>query len=105
MDLRLLKSFVGVTEHGTVSKAAEVMRITQPALSRQIRSLEQQTGLKLFKRAGRGLSLTPYGEQFLHECRALLSHSNSFDERMRQMRRGDLHVLRIAAPALTIEAL
>ncbi len=105
MDLRLLRSFVGVTQHSTVSKAAEVLHITQPALSRQIHSLERQTGLRLFKRAGRRLALTPRGEQFLRECQSLLAHADAFDERARELRSGDLHVLRIAAPAPTIEAL
>jgi DNA-binding transcriptional LysR family regulator len=105
MDLKLLKAFVGVTEHGTVSKAAALMRVTQPALSRQIRSLERLTGLKLFERAGRGLVLTPHGERFLRECRALLSHADAFDERARELRRGELQVLRVVAASLAIEAL
>src|SRR5262245_33363970 len=105
MDLKLLKAFVGVTEHGTVSKAAELMGVTQPALSRQIRSLERLTGLKLFERAGRGLLLTPQGERFLPECRALLCHADAFDERARELRRGQLQVLRVVAGSLAIETL
>jgi DNA-binding transcriptional LysR family regulator len=105
MDLKLLKAFVGVAEHGTVSKAAEVLHITQPALSRQIRSLEQQIGFELFERAGRGLTLTPRGTQLLSEYRGLLTHVDALSERTRRLRRGDLSVLRIVAPAPTIEAL
>ena len=105
MDLKLLKAFVGVAEHGTVSKAADVLHITQPALSRQIRSLEQQVGFELFERAGRGLSLTPRGAQLLSECQGLLTHFDALSERTRRLRRGDLQVLRIAATSLTIEAL
>ena len=105
MDLKLLKAFVGVAEHGTVSKAAEVLHITQPALSRQIRSLEHQAGFDLFERAGRGLTLTPRGTQLLTECQGLLTHADALSERTRRLRRGDLQVLRIAATSLTIEAL
>jgi DNA-binding transcriptional LysR family regulator len=105
MDLKLLKAFVGVAEHGTVSKAAEVLHVTQPALSRQIRSLEHQAGFDLFERAGRGLVLTPRGAQLLTECRGLLTHADALSERTRRLRRGDLQVLRVAAASLTIEAL
>jgi DNA-binding transcriptional LysR family regulator len=105
MDLKLLKAFVGVAEHGTVSKAADVLHITQPALSRQIRSLEQQVGFELFERIGRGICLTPRGTQLLAECQTLLTQADALSERTRQLRRGDLQVLRIAAASLTIEAL
>jgi len=69
MDLKRLKTFVTVAEHGTVSQAAEVLHITQPALSRQISTLEQDIGFPLFDRVGRHLVLTARGEQLLGECR------------------------------------
>ncbi len=105
MDLKLLKAFVSVAEHGTVSKAAVALRVTQPALSRQVHSLEHQAGFKLFERAGRGLALTPRGAQLLTECQSLLTHADAVSERTRLLRRGDLQVIRIAATSLTIEAL
>jgi DNA-binding transcriptional LysR family regulator len=58
MDLRRLRTFVAVAELGTVSKAALRLRITQPALSRQISYLQQELDLRLFDRVGRGLALT-----------------------------------------------
>ena len=103
MDLKRLKSFVAVAEQGTVSKAADLLRITQPALSRQIGALEQEIGFKLFARAGRRLALTARGEQLLGDCRSLLLHAGTVSERAQSLRRGDLRVLRIAASALTIE--
>ena len=65
MELRRLRTFVAVAELGTVSKAALRLRITQPALSRQIMDLQQELGFRLFDRVGRGLTLTAEGEQFL----------------------------------------
>jgi DNA-binding transcriptional LysR family regulator len=50
MDLRRLRTFVAVAELGTVSKAALRLRITQPALSRQIMDLQQELRLRLFDR-------------------------------------------------------
>ena len=105
MDLRRLKTFITVAEHGTVSKAAEVLHITQPALSRQIGGLEQELGFELFQRAGRRLLLTPRGEQLLGDCRSLLAHAGMVGERAQALRRGELKVLRVATSALTIEGL
>lgn len=105
MDLKRLRTFVAVAEHGTVSKAAEVLHIAQPALSRQISRLEQEIGFSLFGRVGRRLLLTPRGEQLLGDCRDLLSHAGALTDRAQALRRGDLRVLKIAASALTIETI
>jgi DNA-binding transcriptional LysR family regulator len=53
MDLRHLRTFVTVAEHGTVSKASELLAVAQPALSRQIGDLEAELGIKLFDRIRR----------------------------------------------------
>lgn len=103
MDLKRLKTFVAVAEHGTISKAAQVLRITQPALSRQISALEQELGFKLFGRVGRRVTLTTQGEHLLGDCRSLLTHAATVSDRAQALRRGDIRVLRIAASALTIE--
>jgi DNA-binding transcriptional LysR family regulator len=105
MDLRRLKTFVTVAEHGTVSKAASLLHITQPALSRQIGSLEQAFGFKLFGRAGRRLVLTTQGQQLLGDCRHLIARADALAERVQSLRRGDVKVIRILASALTIEGL
>src|SRR3954470_21556175 len=104
MDLRRLRTFVAVAELGTVSKAALRLRITQPALSRQIIDLQQELGLRLFHRVGRGLVLTAEGEQFLGDCRGVLAHIDALGERVEVLRRGDRGVLKVAAPPHTIES-
>src|SRR5262249_51114858 len=104
MDLRRLKTFAAVAEHGTVLRAAQVLHITQPALSRQIAGLEQEVGFELFERIGRRLLLTPRGEQFLKDSRSLLAHARALGERAQSLRRGDSGTLRIAASAITTEA-
>src|SRR5712691_8613167 len=104
MDLRRLRTFVAVAELGTVSKAALRLRITQPALSRQISYLQQELGLRLFDRVGRGLALTAEGEQFLVDCRDVLNHFDSLGERVELLRRGDRGTLKLAAPPHTIES-
>ncbi len=104
MDLRRLRTFVAVAELGTVSKAALRLRVGQPALSRQISDLQQELGLRLFDRIGRGLVLTAEGEQFLGDCRAILGHIDALGERVDLLRRGDRGVLKVAAPPHTIES-
>jgi DNA-binding transcriptional LysR family regulator len=103
MDLRRARTFVAVAELGTMSKAAEHLRIAQPALSRQISNLEQEVGFKLFDRVGRGLMLTGEGQQLLGDCRALLRHATAVDERAQLLRRGDTGVLKVAALPQFIE--
>lgn len=105
MDFKRLSTFAAVAGHGTVLKAARVLRITQPALSRQIAGLEQDLGFKLFDRVGRRLLLTPRGEQFLAECRHLLAEASALSERAKELRRGDIKVLRVAASSEPVEAL
>jgi DNA-binding transcriptional LysR family regulator len=103
IDLRRLQTFVTVSEQGTVSKAALLLRITQPALSRQIRGLQDELGIKLFERVGRRLLLTGEGDQFLADCRSLLSHAASIRERAQSLRGGDTGVLKVAASPQMIE--
>ena len=105
MDIKRLRTFVAVAEQGTVCKAAEVRHITQPALSRQIASLEHDFGFELFARSGRRLSLTPRGEQLLGSCRSLLACAATLTERAQELRRGDIKELKVTATSLTIETL
>ena len=103
MDLRHIRTFVTVAELGTVSKAAQRLRIAQPALSRHISDLEQELGLKLFDRVGRRLLLNGEGEQLLSDCRGLLNYATGVGERAQNLHRGDIGVLKVAATPLHIE--
>ena len=105
MDLRRLRAFVAVAEHGTVSKAAQVLHISQPALSRQIAAFEQELGFSLFQRSGRRLTMTSRADQLLGESRSLLNHVSSLGERALALRQGDIRVLTVAASAMTIEGM
>lgn len=103
MDLRQLRTFVAVADHGTVSKAALRLRVAQPALSRRVAQLEEDLGVRLFDRVRRRLVLTGEGEQLLADCRAVLAAVGSLGERAQQLRRGDSGVLRVAATPQMID--
>jgi DNA-binding transcriptional LysR family regulator len=103
MDLRRVRTFVVVAEQGTVSKAALKLHISQPGLSRQIQELEQDLGLRLFDRVGRGLVLTSEGEQLLGSCRQLLGQASALGEHAALLKRGDRGTLKVAASPIQIE--
>src|SRR5215471_16009468 len=105
MDLKRLRTFVVVTDVGTVSKAALHLHISQSALSRQIADLEGECGFRLFDRIGRRLFLTTRGEQLLADCRGVLGQLGSLGERIELLKRGDAGVLKLAAPPQTIESI
>ena len=72
MELRHLRYFVAVAEEGSFLRAAGRLRVAQPALSKQIRDLEREVGVKLFERLPRGARLTRAGDQFLGNARSAL---------------------------------
>ncbi len=72
LDLRLVRYFTVVADHRHFGRAAAELRVAQPSLSRQIRSLEQQLGARLLDRTPQGSRLTEAGEVFLPRARALL---------------------------------
>lgn len=103
MDLRHLRTFVTVAEQGTVSKASARLGIAQPALSRQIKDLEIDLGIRLFARIRRRLLLTAEGEQLLSDCRGIMAATGSLAERAKMLRRPDIGVLKVAATPQTID--
>lgn len=72
LDLRLVRYFTVVAQHGNIGRAATALHLAQPSLSRQMQRLEHQLGVRLFARTSRGTSLTPAGEAFLPRARAVL---------------------------------
>lgn len=72
MDLKQIEYFVHVAELGSFTRAATVLRVAQPALSRQVRSLEVELRQPLFDRNGRGVTLTEAGKRLLAHGRGIL---------------------------------
>lgn len=83
VDLRLIRYFTVVAEHGTFHRAAAALRTAQPSLSRQIRQLEKVLGVPLFERTRQGSHLTAAGEAFLPEALSLLRAADRAADRAR----------------------
>jgi LysR family transcriptional regulator, nitrogen assimilation regulatory protein len=65
MEIRRLEYFVATAELGSLGRASEILRIAQPALTRQVRLLEEELGVTLFTRTSRGMRLTEVGDELL----------------------------------------
>jgi len=76
MELRHLRYFVGVAEMENVSRAALKLHVSQPALSAQIRDLEDEIGFQLLERTAKSVKLTKAGRAFLDEARAVLQRAH-----------------------------
>lgn len=80
MELYQLRTFVTVAEHGNLTQAAEVLHLSQPAVTAQIKALEEELGLPLFERVAGGVTLTRAGSHLLDEARELLKGARHLKE-------------------------
>src|SRR5687768_10104497 len=104
MELRHLRYFIGVAEEENVSRAALKLHVSQPALSRQIRDLEDELGFSLLERSAKSVRLTEAGRSFLTEARAVLRRAEEAVGAARSIASGgELHVG--YAPSLTARIL
>lgn len=97
MDLDRLRTFVLAAEELNFSRTARMRHLSQPAVSQQIREIEDFLGVALFERRGRGLALTPAGERLKPLAVALLKDAESLREVIAEFRGVAQGVLRIGA--------
>src|SRR5947208_10424156 len=99
-DLRQLRYFIAVAERLHFGRAAAVLHISQPPLSRAIRALEEKLGVVLLARSRRRVELTPEGAHFLGEARRVLDHLERAAAELRGMAAGERGRLRIGFVSL-----
>lgn len=78
MDLQQLRAFVEVAKEGNLTRASNLLCLSQPAISTKIKALEEEIGLKLFERTPQGMKLTHHGGVLREEANRTLAAANSF---------------------------
>lgn len=96
-DPELLRTFLAVREHRNLTRAAEVLYLSQPAVSRRLERLERELGLRLFERLGKVLRITEAGEALATETATLLGSLERIAETMRARRAGEHGLIRVGA--------
>ncbi|WP_113568345.1 pca operon transcription factor PcaQ [Hyphomicrobiales bacterium] len=97
VKFRHLQTFVEVARQKSVMKAAELLHVSQPAVTKTIRELEEVLGVAVFEREGRGIKITRYGEVFLRHAGAALTALRQGLDSVSQERSGDGVPVRIGA--------
>jgi len=88
LHLRTLRSFIAVADAGSLTAAAVAIPIAQPALTRQLRELERETGVQLVQRLPRGVRLTPAGVTFYESAQRILAEATQMSQRLARSRPG-----------------
>ncbi len=104
MDLRQLKHFCGVAAAGTFTRAANDLHISQPALSRSVKILEDALDVVLFDRHGRGLVITQAGELVLRYASQIINSMDTLKREIGTLRAGGLGEARIGVPPLLTDS-
>ncbi len=82
IDFELYKIFVAVAKEENITKASEQLHISQPAITKQIKNLENQLSIKLFERKSKGVTLTGEGKKLYEKLRNPIEELNRIDEQI-----------------------
>lgn len=100
MNLHALRFFSKVAETGSVTLASEMLRVSQPAVTAQIKRLEQELGIRLWSPQGRGVALTDAGRMLASEAQRLFDLERSIEERLEGIKEGKEGKLHLSATYL-----
>jgi LysR family nitrogen assimilation transcriptional regulator len=105
MDLRQLRYFVAIVEHGSFSKAANQLRVAQPALSQHLRHMEEELGVTLLHRGTRGVLPTEAGERLLQRAKSILTEFGELRDTVRGEKSAPIGEVRFGMPGTVSEQL
>jgi len=105
MDLRQYRYFCAVVEEQSVTRAAERLRMAQPALTQQIRRMEEELSVRLIERAGRGIRITPSGNRLYERAVSLLQFEQETRMELSDIEAGRTGILRIGVNTLSASRL
>jgi len=105
MDLRQLRYFVAIVEHGSFSKAANQLRVAQPALSQHLRHMEEELGVTLLHRGTRGVLPTEAGERLLQRAKIILTEFGELRDTVRGEKSAPVGEVRFGIPGTVSELL
>lgn len=104
LSIQDIEYFLLVVDHGQISRAALACAVSQPALSKSLRRLEQETGLQLFERSTRSMKLTSAGLVFVEHARRLKAEYSDAIKHASELKLGKAGLLRIGATGATMDA-
>lgn len=102
MNTFQLACFLAVSDTLNFARAAQRLNVTQPAVTHQIRSLEEELNAKLFRRTTRSVELTEAGRLFLHDANGMMTIAMRAKKRFEDPAAGELCELAVAATAIPI---
>jgi DNA-binding transcriptional LysR family regulator len=105
MDMRQMRQFLAVVEHGNMMRAADALHLSQPALSKSIHNLESELGIPLLRRHPRGVSPTIYGDILLKHAKLLRNQSEKAVLEIRNLKDGHAGHLRLGVANFAVSFL
>ena len=105
MDMRQLRQFIAVVEHGNVRRAADAIYLSQPALTKSIKNLEEELGVPLLTRGPRGVTPTLYGDLLLRHARHLRNAGERAVAEIHAVKAGHVGHLRLGVANFSISFL
>ena len=100
MDFRELQYVLAIQKYGNISKAANALYVTQPALSRFLQNLENELGTPVFKRLGNRYILTYAGERYVEHAREILNIKKEMDQEISDIVKNNTGVLKVGFPTM-----
>src|SRR4051795_9912788 len=99
LDIAELRAFCAAVDLGSLGRAARLLRVSQPALSKRMRAIEAVVGTQLVERSPRGITATPAGTRLYVEARKLLAQAEAIDDLVRGLSGEEAPVRRGRSPA------